>query len=42
LAGMFVMVPPVVFLVMVGVIVLVPVVYSYVAYKRVEGFEEEG
>jgi uncharacterized membrane protein len=41
LAGMFVMVPPVVFLVMVGVIVLVPVVYSYVAYKRVEGFEEE-
>jgi uncharacterized membrane protein len=36
LAGMFVMIPPVVFLVMVGVIVLVPVVYSYVVYRRVE------
>jgi uncharacterized membrane protein len=41
LAGMFVMIPPVVFLVMVGVIVLVPVVYSYVVYRRVEGFGEE-
>jgi uncharacterized membrane protein len=41
LSGMFVMIPPVVFLVMVGVIILVPVVYSYVVYKRVEGFEEE-
>jgi uncharacterized membrane protein len=41
LAGMFVMIPPVVFLVMVGVIVLVPVVYSYVVYRKVEGFGEE-
>ena len=40
-AGMFVMIPPVVFLVMVGVIVLVPVVYSYVAYRKVEGFGKE-
>ena len=41
LAGMFVTIPPVVFLVMVGMIVLVPVVYSYVVYRRVEGFGEE-
>jgi hypothetical protein len=41
LAGMFVMIPPVVLLVMVGAIVLVPVVYSYVVYRKVEGFGEE-
>lgn len=41
LAGMFVTIPPLVFLVMVGVIILVPLAYSYVAYRKVEGFEEE-
>ncbi|HLU05110.1 MAG TPA: SdpI family protein [Woeseiaceae bacterium] len=40
-AGMFVTILPMVFLVMVGVIVLVPVVYSYVVYRKVEGFTEE-
>ena len=41
LAGMFVIIPPVAFLVMVALIVLVPVGYSYVAYRKIEGFEED-
>ena len=40
LAGMFVMIPPMVFLVMIGVIVLVPVGYSSAAYKKLEGVVE--
>jgi uncharacterized membrane protein len=39
-AGVLFEIPVAVLLGMVGVIVVVPVVYSYVVYRRVEGFGE--
>jgi uncharacterized membrane protein len=40
LAGVFVAIPAALFVVMVAVIVLVPVPYSYLAYRKVEGFRD--
>jgi hypothetical protein len=39
-SGVFFDVPVELLLGMIGVIVLVPVVYSYVVYRRIEGFGE--
>jgi uncharacterized membrane protein len=41
LAGIFVTLPSWLWVGMIAVIVLVPVVYSYLAYRRIEGFGED-